>query len=104
MKDNQFKAPATGLTGIFSRIARDANNFYSSVDHLTTAHAKKLLVPIRHEDDYTVIPVVVHSIDGSVYTVEDGVVTGRSIDVQDTDDDFDQSDEWRERERDEKQR
>ena len=102
MKDNQFKAPATGLTGIFSRIARDANNFYSSVDKLTTKN--KLLVQVRHEDDYTVIPVVVHSIDGSVYTVEGGVITGRSIDVQDTDDDFDQSDEWREKEQDEKGR
>lgn len=59
--------------------------------------AARLTIPVSHDEDYTVIPVKVYKENELSSIVEEGIKVYESEPEQ-AEDDFDYSDEWREKE------
>lgn len=83
------------IMGMFAGIEASVNRLLSSSDKYMGTN---LLVKVSHTDDYTVIPVEVHTED-ELLVVEEGIVTERYPVIELSVDDFDHSDEYKEEDR-----
>lgn len=94
--DNQILSikNKNSISGMFASVGASLNSLLSSSDRLIGTN---LLVKVNYEDDYTIIPVKILKEDTLASIIEDGINVYES-EQEESEDDFDYSDEWKERE------